>query len=52
MKKFLLTFSIFIFSLETFSKSLPIAQETVKKLNGGSLPTLIQPEIKKKPKKH
>jgi hypothetical protein len=40
------------FSLETFSKSLPIAQETVKKLNGGSLPTLIQPEIKKKPKKH
>ena len=28
------------------------AQETVKKLNGGLLPTIIQPEIKKKPKKH
>jgi hypothetical protein len=40
------------YSLESFSKSLPTAQETVKKLNGGSLPALIQPEIKKKPKKH
>ena len=40
------------YSLESFSKTLPTAQETVKKLNGGLLPTIIQPEIKKKPKKH
>ncbi len=40
------------YSLESFSKSLPTAQETVKKLNGGSLPELVHPEIKKKPKKH
>ncbi len=40
------------YSLESFSKSLPTAQETVRKLNGGSLPELVHPEIKKKPKKH
>ncbi len=34
------------YSLESFSKSLPTAQETVKKLNGGSLPELVKPKIK------
>lgn len=34
------------FSLESFSKSLPIAIETVKKINNGSLPPLVQPKIK------
>ena len=36
------------YSLESFSKSLPTAQETVKKLNGGSLPELVKPKIKAK----
>jgi len=36
------------YSLETFSKSLLTAQETVKKLNGGSLPELVTPSIKAK----
>jgi hypothetical protein len=40
------------YSLDVFSKSLPVAQETVKKLNNGALPELIHPEIRKKPKKH
>lgn len=34
------------YSLESFSKSLPTAQETVKKLNGGTLPVLVTPKIK------
>lgn len=34
------------FSLESFSKSLPTALETIKKINNGSLPPLIQPKIK------
>jgi|GEM_PF-1005284 len=34
------------FSLESFSKSLPIVIETVKKINNGSLPPLVQPKIK------
>jgi hypothetical protein len=40
------------YSLDVFSKSLPVAQETVKKLNNGALPELIHPEIRKKPTKH
>lgn len=34
------------YSLETFSKTLPTAQETVKKLNSGALPELATPKIK------
>jgi hypothetical protein len=40
------------YSLDVFSKSLPVVQETVKKLNNGAVPELVHPDIRKKPKKH
>lgn len=40
------------YSLETFTNTLPTAENIVKKLNNGNLPEIDQPKVRLKPKKH